>query len=322
MSLGRATIGIVTPFDLAAAAAGVCVHGGSLSFTLRECDAPDGSLPLVIHTQAATGNASARYSAEECTLELQASAEDLAGDDLLFIAYLLLETQLQRLGFITLHGAAIEREGRAVVLLGHSGAWKTSSALALCRDFDCRLIGNDLVIVGGVMDLRAISGTKHVRLRYSSVHRCLPELMHLFGEHPADPWRAKQDVAPEEVGITLSRREASEVVASVFVHVDEGYGQCVVSDGDTWIHRINLYENALRHIRATAWPWLTAKDRRYGPFIPSLDDASVHAARTATLDRLLQRSWYVAGGLRDVAGRIDDLLVTSARHPASANGIP
>lgn len=321
MSLGRATIGIITPFDLAAAADEVCAQGGSLPFTLHESSGalPDGEMPLVIHTEAAPDNAYAQYSADRRTLELHASAEDLVGTNLLFLSYLLLETQLQRLGFITLHGAAIERDGRAVVLLGHSGAGKTSSAVTLCRDFGCRLIGNDLVIVGGLMEVWAISGTTHLRLRCSSVRRCLPELAHLFDKDTPDAWRAKKDVTPEDVGITVSRRGATDVVAVIFVHVDDGYGQCVVTHGDTWIHRGNLYENALRHIRATATPWLTGKDQRFGPFVPSLDDASVHATRTATLDRLLQRSYYVAGRQRDVAACVNDLLETSIQQTSSGS---
>ncbi|HEX8675475.1 MAG TPA: hypothetical protein VF710_26510, partial [Longimicrobium sp.] len=234
------------------------------------------------------------------------------GADLIFLSYLLLETQLQRLGFITLHGAAIERDGRAAVLLGHSGAGKTSSAVTLCRDFGCRLIGNDLVIVGGLGELRAVSGTTHLRLRCSSVRRCLPELAHLFNDDTPDPWRAKKDITPEEAGIAVSRRGATDVTAVIFVHVDDGYGECVVTQGDTWIHRGNLYENALRHIRATATPWLTGKERRFGPYVPSLDDASVHATRTATLGRLLERSYYVAGRQRDVAACIDELLRTAS----------
>ena len=34
--------------------------------------------------------------------------------------------------------------------------------------------------------------------------------------------------------------------------------------------------------------------RRFGPYVPPLDDPAAHAGRTATLERLLERSRYIA----------------------------
>jgi hypothetical protein len=46
---------------------------------------------------------------------------------------------------ISLHGAAVARGGRAIVLLGNSGQGKSTLAAALCAYAGCRLIADDVV---------------------------------------------------------------------------------------------------------------------------------------------------------------------------------
>ena len=308
MSLPPATVLIETTLDLGRALDGLRRSGESALYALESCgrdDATYRSAARVIHVDAPT-SAGAWYDSDRRVLRLCANEAELTGPRLLYLSYLVLEAELHRLGFVTLHAAAAARDGRAVLLLGTAGAGKTTTALRLCRDHGCELVGNDLVVVGGQAGLAALVGTAHLRLRHSSIAQVLPELLGLFPPVVADPWRTKVDITPDQVGVSVAS-DGAEIAAVVFVHVDTSYLSLVTDHGDSLVHRLNLYENALRYIRAASTPWL-ADSGRYGPFVPSFDDPLAHAARTATLTRLLERSTYVAGPPAAVAAHIAGLL--------------
>ena len=177
------------------------------------------------------------------------------------------------------------------------------------RDYRAALAGNDLVVVGSAKDVpEVVAGTRHVRLRYASVRTVMPELLALFPAGVRDPWRAKRDVRPDQLGIEVSDQPA-RVSALVFVHVDDGYEALVDEPGDTTVHRLNLHENSLRYVRGSSTPWLLP-DGRFGPYLPAFDDEGAHRARTATLERLLARSRYVAGPSAVVADHLSLLFTT------------
>jgi len=311
MSLPPATVLIESTLDLGRALDGLRRSGESALYTLEPCGRDDtayGRAARVVHVNESTSTG-AWYDADRRVLRLCADDGDLTGPRLLYLSYLVLEAELHRLGFVTLHAAAAARDGRAVLLLGSAGAGKTTTALRLCCDHGCELVGNDLVVVGGQGGVAAVVGTAHLRLRHSSIAQVLPELLGLFPPVVADPWRTKVDVTPDQVGVSVSR-DVAEIAAVVFVHVDTGYPSVVTDHGDSLVHRLNLYENALRYIRAASTPWLLDDSGRYGPFVPSFDDPLAHAARTATLTCLLARSAYVAGPPATVAAHIAGLLPT------------
>lgn len=178
------------------------------------------------------------------------------------------------------------------------------------------MIGNDLVVVGGPGEvLVALTGTRYVRLRHASVARVMPELLGLFPGEVTDSWRAKRTLPPARLGI-VSAAGSARVAAVVFVHVDPRYRELVDEPGDTLVHRLNLHENAVRYIRGGSTPWLAGD--RFGPYVPPLDDLAAHAGRTATLERLLARSRYVAGPPAAVAERIAALVGRNGQGAAAA----
>lgn len=227
-------------------------------------------------------------------------------DGLLYLAYLVLENQLQRAGYVTLHAAAACWADRGVLLLGSAGAGKTTTLLRLCRDHGAAMVGNDMVVTGGTRDgPEAVAGTRHLRLRHSSVARAMPELLGLFPGEVTDSWRAKRSLSPARLGIRAAVVPAG-IQMTIFVHVDAGYRDLIDEPGDTLVHRLNLYENAVRYIRGGSTPWLVGG--RFGPYVPPLDDPAAHAGRIATLERLLERSRYIAGPPAAVAGHISVLV--------------
>lgn len=58
-----------------------------------------------------------------------------------------LTAKLEEAGWVQFHGAAVERDGRTVLVLGDKGAGKTACALGLVASGRCRLLANDRVMI-------------------------------------------------------------------------------------------------------------------------------------------------------------------------------
>lgn len=295
MSLGPASVAVSTPLPLDAGAARLRSHGEPPMYDLIPLTgaAPSGDCPATVVHDATSGSPGAAWDGARSSLVVLAADGEVSAEELLYLAYLVLENQLQRSGFVTLHAAGACWQDRGVLLLGTQGAGKTTTLLRLCRDHGAAMIGNDLVVAGGPGEVPvALAGTRHVRLRHASVARVMPELLGLFPGEITDSWRVKRTLSPARLGI-VSAAGSAPVVAVVFVHVDPRYQELVDEPGDTLAHRLNLHENAVRYIRGGSTPWLAGG--RFGPYVPPLDDPAAHAGRTATLERLLARSRYIAG---------------------------
>jgi len=301
MRLGPAAISVYTHLPLDEAFAELAARGEPALYQLTVDTEESTSGACLVHVPTAVGRASAAWDAARAILTVRAAPSEISGEALLHQAYLLLESRLQEHGYVTLHAAAAVLGRSAVLLLGPAGAGKTTTLLRLCRDHGAMLAGNDLVVAGGPGEPIALAGSQHVRLRHASVSRAMPELLGLFPSMVGDPWREKRVFDPARLGIAAAERPAP-IRLVAFVHVDVDYEELVDEPGDTLVHRLNLHENAARYIRGASTPWLI--ERAYGPYVPVLDDPLLHAARSTTLQRLMQRSRYIAGPPAEVAERL------------------
>lgn len=315
MSLGPASVLISTPLSLDAGAAELRSRGEPPMYDLARLPGamPDGRAAASLVHDATAGPPGAVWDSARASLLVQAANGEVSAEVLLYLACLVLENRLQHSGYVTLSAAAACWQDRSVLLLGTG---RTTTLLRLCRDHGAAMVANDLVVVGGPGQVPvALAGTRHVRLRHASAARLMPELLGLFPGDVTDSWRATRTLQPTRLGIVPAHWPVP-VVATMFVHVDPRYRELVYEGGDTLGHRLNLYENAVRLIRGGNVPWLTGT--RFGPYVPPLDDPAAHAGRTGTLERLLERSVYVAGPSASVAEHIA-ALVTCAIFPMATN---
>lgn len=93
--------------------------------------------------------------------------------DICHLSYLVLyviQVCMQRRGLYYIHSAAVDIGGSGILLLGDSGAGKTTATLLACRDFSAHIIGDDSAIIGEKNNMAvtlAGNDTLFCRERYS-----------------------------------------------------------------------------------------------------------------------------------------------------------
>jgi|AntRauTorcE11897_2_1112592.scaffolds.fasta_scaffold03244_3 hypothetical protein len=235
------------------------------------------------------------------TVQVTMPLEQLqSGEILVYAALPFLEVLHQRRQVVTMHAAAVEFGGRAILLLGKAGAGKTSLTLSLCRNHKARLIGNDVVKVGLVDgSVQACAGSKYFFLRQESIKRNIPDLLSLFPQSEKDPWTHKIYCSPERLGVTTCEGEAL-ITKSYLVHVDETMEELYTSSADKMDTRLYLNENMSRYIRGTAIA-LFGQGSQFMGYVPSFDSPDFFNMRVGLTEALISdtKMVYLSGNLHD-----------------------
>lgn len=230
------------------------------------------------------------------------------GQAVAWISYWMMEAQKQKESHFTMHSSAITIEGRGILLLGHSGAGKTSIMLDLCRKYQGEIVSNDLTVIGYnnlSENLTLVDGTKEVRLRRTSVEKDFPELVHLFPERSRSSWETKAVLLPEEMGL-VSAVGPKQLFSIFEVHLDSKGKDELLSQNERGVAvRYRLYEDMSRIIRGSAISVFDASGRFFG-YMPSLDTEDLHTNRVACIDQMVD-----SVGITSVSGgRLNDISET------------
>jgi len=226
------------------------------------------------------------------------------GQTVIFASYPFFEVQRQAQGYVTAHSAAVEVNGKSVLLLGKIGAGKSSIAIDLCQRYQGLLIGNDLTIVG--LEDEGITlkgGTKFFFLRYESMRRNLPELLRFFPDDPEDTWTCKVKILPAQLGTGI--KQGNSLVDQIYlVHVDENAKSLVVRKDNSLVTKLFLNENFTRYIRATCLTMLGGEQLDMIGFIPCFDKLEFYHLRKQLIEAVLSKIYYIAGPLHLVTDYI------------------
>lgn len=235
------------------------------------------------------------------------------GQAVAWLSYWLLETQRQADSVFTMHSSAFNVGNNGVLLLGHSGAGKTSIMLDYCRRYNGGIISNDLTLVSHDRDSQKMvlkDGTKEIRLRRTTVQRNFPDLEALFPERRISPWEDKIIATPEDLGIT-STNPPKPIRAIFDVHLDseerDGLNTESVDDIGT---RYRLYEDLSRIVRASAISVFGSSNEFLG-FIPPLDTEELHNNRVACIECMISNIGVISlsgGNLREVTDAMKDVV--------------
>lgn len=228
-----------------------------------------------------------------------------AGELLFYSALPFLEVMNQRKSMVTMHAAAVELSGNAILLLGKAGAGKTSLTLSLCRNHRARLIGNDIVKVGLIGNKPGTyGGSKYFFLREESIKRNIPDLLSLFPKSGRDSWTHKIYCSPHRLKID-THNEPTPIARSYLVHIDETMDTLYTNGASKPDTRLYLNENMSRYIRGTAIA-LFDKDSEFVGYVPSYDTPGFFGMRTGLMELLISdtRLTYLAGKLHDTCNHI------------------
>lgn len=243
------------------------------------------------------------YTDHECNISYPWAMMN-GGETLLYAAYPLLEDQRQRNNWLTAYSAAVSIDDGGILLLGKSGAGKTSVAVDLCRRYGAELMGNDLTILGlHNEDLIVKAGTKFLFLRYESVKKSLPDLLSVFPKTPTEPWLYKIKVKPQDVGVNT--RVAPTLIRQVYnVHVDENSSSFYVQAEQTLAAKLFLVENFSRYIRGSCLNILGGDKFEQLGYVPSFDKKEHFLFRSKLVDLVLAKTKYISGPLNLVTDYI------------------
>lgn len=231
------------------------------------------------------------------------------GQAIAWVSYWMMEQQKQEKSYFTMHSSALTINGKGILLLGQSGAGKTSLMLNLCQKYPSTVISNDLTVVRHDPQSRKmflIDGTKEIRLRLASVEKNFPNLRYLFPGNNASAWESKVVVSPE--GIGLKSESGTPEIHSVFeVYLDsKGTDDLSIKQEKEIPIRYKLYEDMSRIVRGSAISVFDGKQKFLG-YMPSLDSDKIHDNRVSCIEEMVDNIGVISvsgGNIEEVTEAI------------------
>jgi GTPase SAR1 family protein len=204
-------------------------------------------------------------------------------------------TRQEDFGLITVHGAAVSKEGRGILILGDKGSGKTSLMLALCLAQGCQMVGNDTIVTGGKESLVIAAGSKRINVRLP-VSRKLNLPVERTEKNNGIDYEIKSTFLPEDLGIGIASRTIPlSGIVRINLHSDNP--EYVISDiTSRETEALRLSENFSRYIRGIPTPIELTGEGIHGYF-PDLDTPSLAEFRNNLVNAILNNTpyFYVAG---------------------------
>lgn len=272
---------------------------------------PQAKAATLVCREAAAVNL--QVDAEKHKMQVSAPSDVFGnGRVLAYLALSLIERLRQEDGEFMMHGAAVSKDGKGILLLGDRGDGKTSIALTLCREFGYQLIANDLVVLEhSDKGASILDGTKIIGVRLAAARASFPDIAGMFTRGDERSWTSKKMMYPEDLRIT-TRSVPCSLDLACMVYIDfSGRDKLSVERLEgSWV-RVNLYENLTRYIRGTCMPFIGGPGFSYLGYLPSLDSIECHKKRIIFVEYLLRQKGILGvsgGNLKEVCIHIDSLL--------------
>ena len=259
---------------------------------------------------------SARILNDNKTLEIKGSLRDiLEAATIPFRVHFMLEQQMQKDSIFTTQGAGVSKNGKAVLLMGKRGAGKTSITLELCRKYNYKLIGNDLVLIGFKKNKGYFfGGAKVFTLRFTTVKYYNTDLQKFFKKGHPNEWTNKVRLLSNDLGIFIEKKRP-KIVKIFYVHLLNNkstplYIQKIGDKEASYMGRLYLYEEFSRYIRGTCIPIIYGTQFYIGDYLPSLDTPKYHKNRVKFIDWIMDKLefYFISGSMSAICNFINQEL--------------
>ncbi len=251
------------------------------------------------------------------TLEIRGPLEEIIeASPIPFGAHFMLEPQRQENSISTTQGAGVSKQGKAVLLMGKRGSGKTSVTLELCRKYNYKLIGGDLVL-GGLREDKGylFGGSKVFTLRFTTVKYYNTDLQKLFKKGYQDEWTNKINIRPQDLGVSVEKK-AIKIAKAFYIHLDNNKSSSLfikkIGDEKTlYMGKLFLYEQLTRYIRGACVLMFRGPSYLFGDYLPSLDQPEYHKNRVRFINWLIGDLgfYYISGSMDALCGYINKELV-------------
>lgn len=247
-----------------------------------------------------------QYDDRDFSVQLRGPSTELGnGINSLYLAQGLAEGIRQPKGIFLIHAAAtMSPDDKAILLVGNQGYGKTAVTLSLCMEHGHKLIGNDLVLLRGSIDvgsgynMQIIDGTKYIYLRETALraNSFLGELaLGLVPDQSLASFMDKHRVETSQLNI----EEAAEVPARIDsvwqVWLDGTNTERVTKhDYSELLKSLFFSERLGRHISGIISP-IVRNDGTLLLFSPNFDTAEAQAERLKAASFLSKLCKLVSG---------------------------
>ncbi len=238
---------------------------------------------------------------DEKTIYIRYPQEMLDEQNIAYASRYLIERQFAQNGMFTCHSACVEKDGKAILLLGDAGAGKTSVAVNLCVNHGFNLISNDQTVIGvDENQIIAYGGTKFINLRLLSVKQNMPFLLKIFNDKNVDEWSYKKSVLARDLDIT-EQYDPTNIEQIIVLHCNNNYNNTIISPGDTWRNNFTLYQNLTFNISSCSSPIVDKNGHPIG-FVPSYDTRETFINRKNLIKLINENPLY-----KNITGNIEDI---------------
>lgn len=215
--------------------------------------------------------------------------DDSFVDQIPHICYCLSEKYRQeKLKQLSVHGCAVEKNGKGVLILGDKGTGKTNLLIALCMNHGYSFIGNDVVVISGGEKLSLVFGNQQMNVRVDTIRNLNPFFAARINlDDLNNGYETKKSYSTEELGINSCNHEVflSHIVR-INTHVLNGdYKETPVLSLP--IEALRLNENMSRYIRGMTTPLMLSKSGSIKGYFPSQDNSELCNFRNNLVERLL-----------------------------------
>lgn len=233
---------------------------------------------------------------------------------------LLVEVMRQSINEIKVHASAITKGKYSSLFFAPSEGGKTTTAMAMCQQYQCLLKANDAAVVKFINEKPVLlRGDNIFKVRANSLKKYSQEIFEKNMNTDTDtPWLDKAKIKPEDIGVKTNN-ETSEIKYVFFIKLDtmidgctvKKYDKCNIMETDDWFKpKMQIYQNISGTIKGSDLIPVGNNGKILPIYLPSLDNNILSAERISFINNLFDRCevYQLRGQLDEMTNIIKKII--------------